>query len=488
MKGRTQDIRQQIFQRRISRIRQEGPGLSSRIPDLRTVPLTASGDLFDRPQMICEIKRASPSKGLIDRRLDPVTQAGIYVKKGIRVVSVLTEEDHFHGSLDDLMQVKQAFPELAVLRKDFLCSTDDIDVSYRAGADLVLLIASLLTAEVCAQLYHHAAALGMGALVEVHSSEDIEKVRALAPKLTGINSRDLKSFTIDRLFPVRQRQLIDWSTTLVYESGIWEYEDAFFAGRQGFSAVLCGESVVRDPERISSISRGLQDGCNQSGNGDFWSAIAMRRRDPGPLVKICGITRDEDARMAVSLGADVIGFICAPSEREVTPGFIRRFKDLPVLKAAVVVHAAAEDPRYAASVELLEQGYIDVIQLHGDESPQRCSELTHPYYKALRVHSADDVARITEYRCPRTLIDAYHPHLHGGTGRMIDQELVMQAAGLQRLWIAGGITPETVSSIVRSCEPELIDISSGVESGPGVKDHTRMSALFDALERYDETQ
>lgn len=64
----------------------------------------------------------------------------------------------------------------------------------------------------------------------------------------------------------------------------------------------------------------------------------------------------------------------------------------------------------------------------------------------------------------------------------------MQAAGLQRLWIAGGITPETVSSIVRSCEPELIDISSGVESGPGVKDHTRMSALFDALERYDETQ
>lgn len=106
--------------------------------------------------------------------------------------------------------------------------------------------------------------------------------------------------------------------------------------------------------------------------------------------------------MAVGLGADLIGFICAPSEREVTPGFIRTLKDLPVLKAAVVVHAAAEDPRYAAAVELLEQGYIDVIQLHGDESPQRCSELTHPYYKALRVRSADDVARITEYRCPRT--------------------------------------------------------------------------------------
>ncbi len=481
------DIRMEILTRRRQRITEEGFGLSADVPTERKAALVPVDDIMKEPFVICEIKRASPSRGTISMDMDPVEQAGIYREMGCSVVSVLTEEDHFHGSLYDLMRVKEAYPDLAVLRKDFLFCKEDIDSSYRAGADLVLLIASLLSEEELSYLYQYTRSYGMIPLVEVHDASDMRRVRGTAPLLTGINCRDLTTFKVDRLFPVLQRPMVDWPTVLVYESGIWTEEDAFFAGRQGFHALLVGESVVRNPESIPDLSDGLVRGAESYASAapdpeDFWSKLMRQKRPDRPLVKVCGITNRDDAELAVRCGADILGFICADSPREVDAAFIESLCDLDVLKVAVVVDAGDDKDRFQKVKMLMEKGAIDAIQFHGDESPEACIRLGYPYYKALRLRDEHDVSRVKEYRSPRVLIDAYHPMLHGGTGRQLDEKLVDAVRRSSVLWLAGGITPENVKEVIERYLPELIDVSSGLERSPGRKDPEKMRRFFQTIE------
>ncbi len=483
------DIRLRIFSDRKKRIAEEGFSLGVYVPDERILPCVDALASITDTRLICEVKRSSPSKGIIDGRLDPVKQAGVYHAAGVRVVSVLTEEDYFSGSLQDLIEVKRAYPDLAVLRKDFLYCEEDIDISFRAGADLVLLIASLLSAAELGHLYRYTLEKGMTPLVEVHSTDDIDKVRPFRPLLTGINCRNLKTFTIDRLFPVGQKQQIDWETSIVYESGIWGYEDAFLAGNQGFSALLIGESVVRDPKRIPKIRDGLTDGIAAMGaKSRFWERIAFLKGRKKPIVKICGITNREDAEEAVRCGADILGFIFADSPRETDPGFVRSLAGLEVLKVAVIVDADTDNRRLRDVNDLLDARFIDAVQFHGDEPADACFDLSYPYYKAFRLKDEESIMGMRAYHCPRVLIDAYHPALHGGTGKQIDAAIVEEVSKGYDLWIAGGVTQENVAELVRTFSPELIDISSGVESYPGKKDGQRLKLLFDTIEGLYENQ
>ncbi len=483
MNDHSEDIRLTIFKRRKGRIELEGQALSVEVPQKRIEPVIDVMRVLEDPSLICEIKRSSPSKGIISGDLDPVKQAGIYHEKGVRIVSVLTEENYFNGSLQDLIDIKQAYPDLAILRKDFLYCREDIDISYRAGADLILLIASLLTFQEIRDLYEYAISKGMTPLVEVHADEDIEKVRDLKPMLTGINCRNLKSFKIDRLFPIKQRQKIDWDPVVVYESGIWGEEDAYLAGLHGFQALLIGESVVRNPLRIPKIISGLQGGLQSDDKlRRFWDTITRKQRLDRPLVKICGITNRADAEYAASIGADILGFIFADSPRETTTGFVRSLTDIDILKVAVVVNADIDIERYEKVKQMLEEGYLDAIQFHGDEDPEMCFSLGFPYYKAVRLKDEQSIETLGSYHSPRVLIDAYHPIQHGGTGRQIDTKLVDEVSEGHILWLAGGINPGNVSELVYRYHPELIDVSSGVELSPGKKDHKRLKMLFEEIE------
>ena len=187
------DIRREIADKRAARVVRLGAEEGFSVPAERTVPLVP----FNRESMlICEVKRSSPSRGSIAELPQAEEQARMYQSRGAGHVSVLTEPDYFSGSLQDLMDVKTACPDLAVLRKDFLLTVEDIDVSYRAGADACLLIASLLESDRLQAMYKRCRELGMDALVELHSAEDIAKARAFRPELTGINCRNLKDFKI----------------------------------------------------------------------------------------------------------------------------------------------------------------------------------------------------------------------------------------------------------------------------------------------------
>jgi indole-3-glycerol phosphate synthase/phosphoribosylanthranilate isomerase len=481
-------ILERIAARRRDRVRAEGHALGVELPRERRVPRVpfapeqgSGGRIAERaPFLICELKRRSPSRGDIAPGLDALAQAGRYAAAGVRRVSVLTEEDHFGGSLRDLQEVKARYPGLAVLRKDFLLDEQDLEVSWRAGADAVLLIAALHEAPALERLCRRARELGLEALVEVHDSEDLAKVRSLRPELTGINSRDLRTFRVDPLAAVALRAGIDWRCCAVFESGIAGRDEALVALSAGFDGLLVGEAVVRRPELVAELGQVLGSPLAER---RFWPRLAAlrtaRQAQHRPLVKVCGLTRAGDARLAASLGADLLGFVFAPSPRKAEPALLRELRDLEALKVAVVVEERgrpeALDPRVRA---LLEQGLIDALQLHGEEQPERCLEWGFPYYKALRVRGPEQVQGCRSYRSPRILADAWSPEARGGTGRRVPEELLEALAAQGPLWLAGGLGPENVREAVRRYRPELVDASSQLESSPGLKDRARMERFF----------
>jgi len=474
------NIRDEIVAYRRARIAKESHTLGARVPSHRQAPIVP---LLGDPPLICEVKRRSPSRGEIYAALDPVELAGRYVANGARSISVLTEEDHFNGSLNDLVVIKQAYPECAVLRKDFLVDLEDIEVSYLAGADAVLLIAAVLSSAQLQELALATQERGMAALVELHGASDVDKARPLRPDLIGINARNLSTFSVDLLDPLRLRHLVDWDHQAVFESGIFTREDARLVAQSGFSAVLVGEAVVRDPGRIRDIAGGFLDprrGVRTNHpTGDFWSRLVGRNLRP--LVKICGITNRRDAELAVELGADILGFVFADSPRKAEPRMVESLRGLDVLKAAVVVTGGGHGSLPDSVASLLAGGFLDVVQFHGDESPEECASWAYPYYRALRLSSPDDAAPIHSYGSPRVLVDARAASGYGGTGKQLAPDLIDAAADAGPLWLAGGLHDQNIAEVVRAYSPELVDASSGLEISPGRKDHRRLERFFKEL-------
>jgi indole-3-glycerol phosphate synthase/phosphoribosylanthranilate isomerase len=471
-----------IVDQRRNRIRAHGHTMGAAVPDARSAPLVSFGAT---PFLICEVKRRSPSRGDILPGVDAVAQARRYADQGVRSVSVLTEQDNFGGSLEDLARIKAALPGLALLRKDFLLDLEDIDVSWRAGADAVLLIASLLDAGRLSAMHARALSRGMQALVEVHDASDVEKCRRFAPGLVGVNGRDLRTFGVDMLHPVKLRPAIDWKARLVFESGVEGPEGVRIARSAGFDGVLVGEAVMHAPGLIPGLITALEE--KQAG---FWSRVCGLMSPGRPLVKVCGITREKDAETAVELGADMLGFVMAPSKRRADAGLVRALGKLLVLKVAVVVTGRqAGIPRLDSEVsDLLQEGLIDAVQLHGDELPEECADIAFPYFKALRMKSRDDAGAMAAFRCPRVLADAYSPAATGGTGQRVPSEIIDAIRRERPLWIAGGIGPDNVAEVMRSFAPELIDASSRLEEESGRKDRAKLETFFKEIERHADVQ
>ena len=470
----SKNIRDEIVAKRQARIDDLGHCEGVDVPAKREVPIVP---FLGTDGLICEVKRRSPSKGDIAPGLDAVDQAGIYVKAGAANLSVLTVPEGFGGSLEDLIRVKRAFPHVAVIRKDFLFDAKDIDVAWRAGADAVLLIAGMLSADRLNMLYRCAKGLGLEALVEIHDGEDLAKAKAIQPNLVGINSRDLTTFRIDPLLPIRVKAGISWPARVVYESGVSHPEQAAFAISAGFHGLLVGEAVVRNP----ALAGQLRDAMHSARPIRFWREIGLRLAGERyrPLVKICGLTREDDARMAADLGADALGFVFwEKSPRRAEPALLRSLRDIDIPKVGVVVNPADARELEPAVRKLLEEGLLDAVQLHGDEPADVSAGLWPAYYKAVRPKTADGVAAADAYRCPRLLLDAA-AQVPGGSGNRVSPEIL--EAWRRPLWLAGGITPDNVDRIVTARRPELIDIASGVEESPGKKCPDKMRRLFQEI-------
>lgn len=206
-------------------------------------------------------------------------------------------------------------------------------------------------------------------------------------------------------------------------------------------------------------------------------------------VKICGLTSYEDAKEAIVNGSDYIGFIFAPSKRRISPALARdiitRLKTEGLLDSVETVGVFVNELPGIIN-KVAEESGIDIVQIHGDEDPAIAYELALPWYRALRASSVDDYEAMHEWSCSRFLVDARVEGVYGGSGVTVPVDLARAGCEAahelgREFFLAGGITPENAAAIIGAVEPDGIDVSSGVETSPGVKDHQLIKKLFAAV-------
>ena len=551
----SEDILKKIVDKRRADIERLGLTFGFDIPEKRTV---GRCEFLGCPGPILEVKRASPSKGDIAPDLVPADLACTYAAAGAQAISVLTETNYFKGTLADLITVAKAVDngdttheklgtkKCAVLRKDFLLFEDEIDIAYRCGADAVLLIARILDDEQLIKMAKRAQSFEMQAFVEVREPDDLRKLNLVLETLdkeaagdaaksaertivAGVNSRDLATFHIDPMVPAAIRNKLP--AKAVFESGVHTPADAAFAHSLGFKGILVGEAVAKNPPLARELVRAFGE-AEDNRRGNFWKTFAERRdakratyaaamADAGmesavaeaaarkiPMVKICGITREEDGFAAAEMGADILGFVFSNTKRLTNETFVRNFTQLLrseyevegklcPLFVGVITETTTEEGKTA--IKLASEGVLDAVQFHGFAAPAfnaapsfdkgdsgSVPGMTNslPCYNALRIGSAEDFAAFEAIRKagePRVLLDAKVEGIPGGSGQRIPEELLREKAGETPFWLAGGITPENVSNIIAKFSPELVDVSSGVEDAPGIKNAEKMMQLFEAV-------
>jgi len=203
------------------------------------------------PALIAEVKRASPSVGAIASP-DPVTQALAYARGGAAAISVLTEPEHFEGSVADLVAVR-ASVDVPVLRKDFLVDPSQVVEARAAGADAVLVIASAVDDEGLRALLDEAAAWGIGVLLETHSDEDLARALGTDAEVVGVNARDLETLEVDLDAALARLRAIPPGRVTVLESGISSRAHVDAALAAGASAILVGEALMRAPDPTAKV-------------------------------------------------------------------------------------------------------------------------------------------------------------------------------------------------------------------------------------------
>lgn len=406
-----------------------------------------------RTVFILECKKASPSKGIIREDFDPAAIAGVY-RHYASAVSVLTDEKYFHGSFDFLPMVSAALTQ-PVLCKDFIINPYQIYLARFYQADAILLMLSVLNDEEYRQLAAVAHSLNMGILTEVSNEYELERAIALEAKVVGINNRDLRDLSIDLN---RTRQLaprLTHGVTVISESGINTYaqvrELSNFAN--GF---LIGSALMSEPDLNAAVRRVLI--------GDN---------------KVCGLTRPEDARAACEAGAIYGGLIFA----EGSPRKIDATQALAVIAGAPLKYVGVfRNAQPETVVQLATQLNLAAVQLHGDEDKSWVSALRASLpaqvqiWKALSVKDhlpARDWPHVDRY-----VLD----NGAGGSGARFDWRL-LESETLDNVLLAGGLGAEnSVFAAQLGCAG--LDFNSGVESAPGIKDHSKIAAVFQTLRAY----
>jgi indole-3-glycerol phosphate synthase/phosphoribosylanthranilate isomerase len=425
--------------------------------------------------VIAEFKRRSPSRGVIREDLHPVRVAQAYEVAGAAAISVLTEEQFFGGSLDDLKEARGA-TLLPALRKDFIVDPYQVWEAWYAGADAVLLIAAALEDDELRMLLGTAEEVGLDALVEVHDRAELSRALAAGARLVGVNSRDLHTMEVSLQTALDLAPEIPDGVTAVAESGITGAGDVRRLRDAGYDAFLVGEHLMTAPDPGAALE-------------DLLRASAVRRwpgrasRQPARVgVKVCGLTTVEDALAVARLGVDAIGLVFWPG----SPRWVDRDKAreiaqaLPpfVLRVGVFVDAALDVVARTA-----EEVGLDVLQLHGQEEPEALDRLPRRVLKAVRVGDGfmPEEALRYEGRAAGILLDT-RSESPGGSGRPFDWSLarrVRERASF--LALAGGLTPENVHVALAAVRPDVVDVSSGVESSPGRKDPAKVSAFVEAV-------
>jgi indole-3-glycerol phosphate synthase len=364
---------------------------------------------------IAEFKRRSPSAGDISpgARVEDVVRA--YETGGARAVSVLVD-DAFAGSLEDLRAARSAV-DLPLLAKGFFSTEEHLREVREAGADAALLILRDLDDAAVARLMAAAEELGLDALVEAHDEEELGRATRLGPPVIGVNARDLGTFRIDRSAQLELVAKAPRDRVVVAESAIHTRAQAAAAELAGADAVLVGTSLMR---------------ANDPG-------AKVRELLSRPLVKVCGLTRQEDVDAAVEAGADLCGFIFAEGSPRRAP------EVLPVPDTVLSVAVFVGEP---------EEHGADIVQLY------ERAEGTVRGRNGVLLRDGEPVARVADLPWEGE-----------------DPDHWRKARGDDRLMLAGRLGPDNVQAAIQAVRPWAVDAASRLESAPGTKDHEKVRAF-----------
>jgi indole-3-glycerol phosphate synthase/phosphoribosylanthranilate isomerase len=433
------------------------------------------GEALARPSrvnVIAEFKRRSPSRGAIRADADPARVARAYEAGGAAALSVLTDEPFFGGSLEDLARVRAA-ASLPVLRKDFIVDPYQVAESAAAGADAVLLIVAALPGPELGALHAAAAEAGLEVLVEVHDRAELARARGIGARVIGVNSRDLRTMTVDLRTALGLAAGIPDDVVAVAESGIRTPEDVRRLRDAGYDAFLVGEHLMAHADPAAALQDLIRGASSPA-----------EAAPPRVALKVCGITSVEDALLAAGCGADAVGLVLWPgSPRAVGLEAARGIA--AALPAGVDRVGVFVDPSREDVVRAVGEIGLDVVQLHGDEPPGMCRGLGARVLKAVRVGPGFRAEQALRYegQADGLLLDTrLEGGAPGGTGRAFDWALARGVReGARFLMLAGGLTAENVREAVAAVGPDAVDVSSGVESAPGRKDPARLRAFARAL-------
>ncbi|MDR1851332.1 MAG: indole-3-glycerol phosphate synthase TrpC [Propionibacteriaceae bacterium] len=403
---------------------------------------------------ICEVKQASPSKGVIAERFDYLQIAKDYEAAGAAAISVLTEPQWFHGSNQYLAEIAAAV-DIPVLRKDFTVDEYMIYEAKTLGASAVLLIVAILSDAQLAQYLAITKELGMDALVEVHDKDELERAVAAGAEIIGINNRDLHTFNVNLETTRELARLVPDGTLLVSESGIVDGMDVLDVRWAGADAVLIGETLMRASDKRKALSQ---------------------LREELPKVKICGLTTPEEIAIVNEAEPDYAGFVFAPSRRQVSPeqaAELREHLKPGITPVGVFVDA---DPEFIT--DLYVRGVIEIAQLHGSETEEDVKRLQRrgiPVIKAVQITRGDDPKAQT--RADYLLVDS-----SAGSGEAFDWASISELSRktLPPLILAGGISIDNVDQALEEVAPAVVDVSSSVETD-GKKDKEKVIAFVNAV-------
>ncbi|MDR0488318.1 MAG: indole-3-glycerol phosphate synthase TrpC [Propionibacteriaceae bacterium] len=430
---------------------------------------------------ICEVKKASPSKGLIASDFPYLDIAMDYQLAGAAAISVLTEPARFLGSDAHLTEIatRVAVP---ILRKDFTVDPYQIYQARTLGASAVLLICSLLSDSQLEEALGLATSLGLSCLVEAHNAEEIQQAVRVGARVIGVNNRNLHDFSVNTANSADLRSLVPEDRIFVSESGVTTPADAAQAVRMRADAVLVGESLVRAEDR-----RGFLREMRNAAVHAF--ATPMGQQSLCPAIKICGISREEDIPVLNYTLPEYVGFVFhEPSTRYVTLGKaceLRTLLNPRIITVGVFVNAPIQE-----IVSAVQFKSISMVQLHGIEDEPYIMALRKalpgvPIINASTIRDGAGFAAASQADPDYILFDGAEP----GSGISFDWSLledIRHHPNLPPFFLAGGLTQETVKSAL-TLGVYGVDVSSGVETG-GIKDPAKIQGFISAVRGHHAAQ
>lgn len=415
---------------------------------------------------ICEVKKASPSKGIIAEHFPYLDIAKEYEVAGAAAISVLTEPDFFKGDKKYLQEIASTV-KIPVLRKDFIIDEYQIYQAKVWGASAILLICACLDVPTLTKFRELADSLGLSSLVEAHDEKEVQMAIDCGARIIGVNNRNLKDFTVDVQNSVRLRNLVQDDVIFVSESGLETPEDIQVLRDNNIGVALMGETFMRSPNKVKKL------------------AYLYGPTYYTPKVKMCGISKVETIPAVVEAKPDYMGLVFAPSKRQVTveqaeilveelhKQCINHYDTKVVKTVGVFVNETLDN-----LVRIADTANLDAVQLHGDEDEtfiQSLKERTNvEVWKAIQIRTAADTEKWIDSSTDMLLFDAYHKDERGGTGEVFDWSSL--DAFERPFMLAGGIDSTNVARAIRTVRPYGIDISSGIETN-GMKDDKKITAF-----------